>query len=228
MFQCEFARPTGFRLDAELACGEGITVLFGPSGSGKTTILNLIAGLIRPKSGRIQLHDRCLTDIRAGICLPPERRNVGLVYQDGCLFPHLTVKQNLEYGYRRQPQRRIDLHRLVETLEIGDLLARSPLTLSGGEKQRVALGRALLKSPDLLLLDEPLAALDEPLQARVIEYLKRIVHDFGVPALMVTHNVSHVHELAKSVIVIQQGRITATGEPDSVLPGCSSTVANDA
>lgn len=223
-FQCDLIHSPQFRLSAEFSCGAGITALCGPSGSGKTTILALIAGLLRPQAGRIQLNGRVLTDVAAGIQLPPERRNVGLVFQDGCLFPHLSVRQNLEYGWRRRTQRRGDVEHLVEVLEIGEFLNRAPLTLSGGEKQRVALGRALLQHPDFLLLDEPLTALDEPLQARVVAYLKRALREYAVPTLFVTHNLSHARELAESAWIIREGRIVAGGTPEDVL----ATIGADA
>lgn len=222
-FRCDLIRSPQFRLQAEFTCDEGVTALCGPSGSGKTTILSLIAGLARPQAGRIQLNDRVLTDAAAGIQLPPERRNVGLVFQDGCLFPHLTVRQNLEYGWRRRSQRRGDVEHLVEVLEIGEFLNRAPLTLSGGEKQRVALGRALLQHPDFLLLDEPLTALDEPLQARIVTYLKRALDEYAVPTLMVTHNLDHARELARAAWLIRDGKIVAGGAPDDVLAKTNRT-----
>jgi molybdate transport system ATP-binding protein len=207
-FACELTRPSGFRLAVEFACDDRMTALCGPSGSGKTTILSLIAGLVRPQAGLIRLNERVLTDTRAGIQLPPEQRGVGLVFQDGCLFPHLTVRENLEYGGRRQRTPRGDLDHLVDVLEIGGLLARAPLSLSGGEKQRVALGRALLRNPDILLLDEPLSALDDELQSKVIAHLKRVLAEYPVPTLFVTHQLAHVRELATAVLRIKDGAIT--------------------
>lgn len=216
-FHCELIRSPSFTLSARFECGKEVTALCGPSGSGKTSILSLIAGLLRPQSGRVQLNGRVLTDTAGGVFLSPERRNIGLVFQDGCLFPHLTVRQNLEYGWRRRTHRRGDVEHLVEVLEIGELLNRAPLTLSGGEKQRVALGRALLQHPEFLLLDEPLTALDEPLQARVLAYLKRALHEYAVPTLMVTHNLNHARELAQAAWMIRAGRIVAGGTPEEVL-----------
>jgi molybdate transport system ATP-binding protein len=212
-FQCDLVRRSGFKLAVEFSCGDGVTALCGPSGSGKTTILSLIAGLLRPAAGVIRLHEQVLVDTRAGVWLPPERRGVGCVFQDGCLFPHLTVRQNLEYGWRRQRPRPAGFEHLVEVLQIGDLLDRAPLTLSGGQQQRVALGRALLQRPRLLLLDEPLTGLDEPLQERVLAHLKRVLDEFAVPTLLVTHNAAHIDELARVRFHVKEGRIVPCGDP---------------
>lgn len=210
-FDCELVRRSGFRLAARFECEVGAAALSGPSGSGKSTILALIAGLLRPDAGTIRLDDHVLTDTRRGVFLGPESRNIGFVFQDDCLFPHLTVRQNLEYGWKRQRAARRDLQHIVEVLEIGELLERAPLTLSGGQKQRVALGRALLRGPQLLLLDEPLTGLDEPLQERILSYLKRALHDHAVPTLFVTHDSSHVDELAQCIVSIEHGMIVSCG-----------------
>ncbi len=212
-FRCRLTRPSGFRLSAEFECGDGVTALFGPSGSGKSTILSLIAGLIRPDEGFIRLKDRTLTDTAARCQLAPERRRVGLVFQDGCLFPHLTVRENLEYGWRRQRTRRGELQHLIDVLEIGELLPRSPRTLSGGQKQRVALGRALMQRPDLLLLDEPLAGMDEPLQDRVLAYLKPALLEQSVPTVIVTHAAEHVARLAQAVLHVRNGTVFEDEQP---------------
>src|SRR5262249_13542340 len=148
--------------------------LFGPSGSGKSTVFALIAGILRPQEGVIRLADRVLVDTAAGVCLPPERRHIGVVFQGHLLFPHLTVRSNLQYGRRVRHDRPMDLERVAEVLEIGALLDRRPGTLSGGQQQRVALGRALLRGPELLLMDEPLTGLDEGLKERVLTYLERV------------------------------------------------------
>lgn len=214
-FDCEFQRPGGFRLSAKFESGRGITTLFGPSGCGKTTILHLIAGLLRPDSGMICVNDRVLTDTTRKIELPPERRAIALVPQDDTLFPHLTVRRNLEFGWRRQLRRRIEPGRVIEALELGDLLDRPPRSLSGGQQRRVTLGRALLRNPDLLLLDEPLTGMDESLEARVLEYLKRVVVDFDVPTIIVTHSKAHLEELSTQVVLIRDGNVQAACAPTS-------------
>ncbi len=208
-FQCEFAYASGFRLDAAFETEPGVTALVGPSGSGKTTILSLIAGLLRPASGRIVLADRVLVDTQARVFLPPQRRRVGLVFQDRCLFPHLTVRRNLQYAQRRKPHRSIDFDAIVDILEIGALLDRRPQTLSGGQQQRVALGRALLAGPELLLLDEPLSGLDVPLQSRIIDFLKRLLSEYEIPALLVTHQAEQVESLASQIITLEHGHTVA-------------------
>ncbi|MBI1314687.1 ATP-binding cassette domain-containing protein [bacterium] len=209
-FQCEYIYESGFRVSAEFETSALVTALFGTSGSGKTTVLRLIAGLLRPRSGIIRLGDRVLTDIAGGINVPPEQRGIGLVFQDLYLFSHMSVRRNLEYGLRRAQTSRDNFSELVELLEIGDLLDRPPHTLSGGQKQRVALGRALLQSPQLLLLDEPLAALDRPLQDRILTYLKRVLDRYELPTILVTHDRSHVETLTQSVIELHDGQL-ATG-----------------
>src|SRR6185503_7433666 len=163
IFDCRHRYPAGFELEARFEAGAGVTALFGPSGSGKSTVLSIIAGMRRPDAGTVRLGDRVLFDAARGICLPPEKRGIGFVFQDLLLFPHLTVEANLRFGARRRPTRAIPFERVVEVLELGALLRRHPHTLSGGERQRTALGRAILRGPELLLLDEPLTALDEGL-----------------------------------------------------------------
>jgi molybdate transport system ATP-binding protein len=171
-FDCRHQYAGGFQVEATFTAGDGVTALFGPSGAGKSTILALLAGTLAPQAGKIQLAERVLVDTRAGILLPPERRQIGVVFQDHLLFPHLTVRQNLTFG-RRLGGRSIDFRRVVEILEIGAFLDRKPQTLSGGQRQRVALGRALLRGPQLLLMDEPMTALEESLKDRVLTYLER-------------------------------------------------------
>lgn len=218
-FQCRHRYPGGFELDMTLAMSQRFTALFGPSGSGKTSVLSMIAGFVRPQSGRIVLGQRVLLDTAAGVCLPPERRRVGVVYQDALLFPHLTVERNLRYGlrYRRRPGGQMDFARVVEVLEIGSLLERYPRNLSGGERQRVGLGRALLSGPELLLMDEPLASLDAPLKLKVLAYLERIVSQWNVPTLFVTHAQAEVRRAAQWVVVMHQGRLVTAGPPEQAL-----------
>jgi len=218
-FQCCHRYPSGFSLDVAFAIEHRFTALFGPSGSGKTSVLAMIAGFVRPQSGRIRLGDRTLLDTSARICLAPEFRQVGMVYQNSLLFPHLTVEANLRYGqrHRRRPHRQIDFCRVVEVLEVGPLLARYPYHLSGGERQRVALGRALASGPELLLMDEPLASLDSPLKARILAYLQRIVAEWEIPTLFVTHSQDEVRRAAAWALVIQRGNLIHAGAPEGAL-----------
>ncbi|NKB67683.1 MAG: molybdenum ABC transporter ATP-binding protein [Candidatus Latescibacteria bacterium] len=203
-----------FALDIDLTCPYPVTAVYGPSGAGKTTLLNAIAGLVRPDDGEIALDDKTLFSSANSIDLPPEQRRIGYVFQDDLLFPHLSVQGNLRYGFDRLPaaQRRFHLEQIVELLEIGPLLARKPAHLSGGEAQRVALGRALLTSPRLLLMDEPLASLDQGLKSRIIPYLRHIRADLGIPILYVSHAVAEILELTGQVIVLQGGQVVAHGD----------------
>jgi molybdate transport system ATP-binding protein len=208
-FDCRFAYDTGFRLDFAFDAGQGVTALVGPSGSGKTTVLNLIAGILRPTSGSIRLHDRILYDAASRVNLPPERREVGYVFQDYQLFPHLSVAENLRYGQRRVKSGAISYDKIVEILDLGEVVERAPYSLSGGQKQRVALGRALLRCPRLLLLDEPLSALDMELRASIAQYLARSIEEFKLPALLVTHDPHSVAALAHATIVMQNQAVRA-------------------
>ena len=171
-----------FTLDVAFNAPRGVTAIFGRSGSGKTTLINMIAGLVTPDAGQINLSDRMLFNHPHS--LPARSRKLGLVFQDARLFPHLTVEKNLTFGGRH------DHDRIVELLGLGALLARKPVDLSGGEKQRVALGRALMSNPDMLLLDEPLAALDAPRKAEILPYLEQLRNDFGMPMIYVSHAMS--------------------------------------
>jgi molybdate transport system ATP-binding protein len=208
-FACALTYPGGFTLDAAFATDADLTVLSGPSGSGKTTILSLIAGLRRPRRGVIRLGDAVLFDADRHVNLPPERRRVGYVFQEHLLFPHLSARRNLEYGWRRRPPdaQAVDFGRVVEVLELGDVLDRMPHTLSGGQKQRVALGRALLCGPRLLLLDEPLAGVDDELKGRVLDYVEQVLREWRVPTLYVTHNAAEVARLARRVVRVEGGRV---------------------
>ena len=211
-FELEFERA-GFRLAAAAAFGAGATGLCGPSGSGKSTLLALIAGLLRPQRGRLVLGDDVLVDTRANLHVPAWRRHVALVFQDGQLFPHMTVRENLLYGYRRRaPQaRRLHLEQVLALLEIGPLLARRPAQLSGGERQRVALGRALLCSPRLMLLDEPLASLDARLKQQILPFLRRVKDESGIPLLYVSHVPEEVAYIADRVLQMERGHIVEPG-----------------
>lgn len=207
-----------FDLDVTIQAPAGVTALFGRSGSGKTTIINAVAGLIRPDQGHIRLGDQVLFDSRLAINLPPHRRRIGYVFQDARLFPHLTVRQNLTYGRWFAPKGAgPSFDHIVDLLGIGPLLARRPGTLSGGEKARVAIGRALLSNPQLLALDEPLAALDEPRKAEILPYLERLRDDLRLPILYVSHAMSEVARLADTVVLIEAGRVTATGTTAEML-----------
>ncbi|PYV15814.1 MAG: molybdenum ABC transporter ATP-binding protein [Acidobacteria bacterium] len=206
-FRCQHRYPSSFVLDAEFDTEEGVTALFGPSGSGKSTVLALIAGILRPQMGLIRLGDRVLLDTARGIDVPPEQRQVALVFQDHLLFPHLSVEGNLRFGLKRRPARFIDLKRVVEVLELRGLLRRSPQTLSGGERQRVALGRALLRGPELLLMDEPLAALDASLKSRILDYLGQSFAEWRIPTVFVSHDVSDTRRIATHIVALDFGKI---------------------
>jgi molybdate transport system ATP-binding protein len=209
----------GFTLDAAFDAPAGVTVLFGRSGSGKTTIVNAVAGLLRPEGGRIAVDGRVLTDTEARVWLPPHRRRLGTIFQEGRLLPHLTVRQNLRYGAWFAPRdaRREDMDRVVEMLGIGHLLDRRPGALSGGEKQRVAIGRALLSAPAAILADEPLAALDEARKAEILPYFERLRDEVAVPILYVSHAASEVARLATTVVALEAGRVVAQGPAAEVL-----------
>jgi len=191
----------------------GVTALFGPSGAGKTSIVNMIAGLIAPDRGRIALDDTVLFDSAARINLPPHRRRIGYVFQEGRLFPHLSVAQNLDYGrwiggFDPDAAERA---RIVDLLDIGALLGRRPGRLSGGERQRVAVGRALLMKPRLLLLDEPLASLDRARKLEILPYLARLRDEAKVPMIYVSHQAGEILRLASQVVRIEDGRVLAVG-----------------
>lgn len=209
---------TDFTLKVNLDLRSRVTALFGPSGAGKTSLLDLVAGLRRAKSAFIQLDSLVLVDTAAGVFLPARRRGIGYVPQDLALFPHLSVRQNLLYGYRSTASRHglFTFQHIVDVLEIGPLVDRGVTQLSGGEKQRVALARALLTSPRLLLLDEPLASLDPTLRARVIPYLTRVRDEFRVPMLYVTHDRSEVLTLADDLVVLVKGAVAQTGPVEAV------------
>jgi molybdate transport system ATP-binding protein len=208
-----------FRLDVEFAVPEGgVTALFGPSGSGKTTLINMIAGLLRPEAGRIVVNGAPVFDSQAGVDIAPHRRRIGTIFQEGRLFPHLTVRANLVYGMNRTPpaQRYVGLDQVVDMLGIGDLLTRRPATLSGGEKQRVAIGRALLASPRLLLMDEPLAALDAARKAEILPFIERLHRDIQVPVIYVSHAMDEVLAIADTMALMAEGRVVAVGPVEEV------------
>lgn len=209
----------GFRLDAVFSCEGGVTALFGQSGAGKTTLVNAIAGLLRPRRGRIELDGETLFDAAQGVHVPARRRRFGYVFQEGRLFPHLTVRQNLTYSriFRRGRAAPGGFNRVVELLGLGDLLHRRPGDLSGGERQRVALGRALLSDPRALLLDEPLASLDAHRKEEVLRYIELMRDEIKVPVIYVSHAVEEVVRLADTVVLMSQGRVVAVGEVEEIM-----------
>ncbi|MBV8131180.1 MAG: molybdenum ABC transporter ATP-binding protein [Alphaproteobacteria bacterium] len=212
-------RLGAFELDIHFRSGRGLTALFGRSGAGKTSVVNVIAGLVRPQRGRILVDGSMLIDTERGIRAPAHRRRVGYVFQEDRLFPHLTVRQNLLFGRWFSPgfTRAARLDDVVDLLGIGALLERRPGRLSGGEKQRIAIGRALLASPRLLLMDEPLASLDARRKEEIIPYIERLRDQAGVPIVYVSHAVAEVTRLASTIVLISEGRVRAVGPLQEVL-----------
>ena len=206
-FHCRHRYPSGFQLDARFATNRQVTGLTGPSGGGKTTVLSLIAGLLKPHSGTICVGDEILTDTSTNICLRPEQRKIGMLFQDQNLFPHLNVRANIKYGLRRRRHPGIDLDRIVHTLELEELLGRYPRTLSGGQQQRVALARALASNPRLLLLDEPLTSVEADLREKITDFVERVINEFEIPTIVVSHNFELIQRLASDVVVIDQGQV---------------------
>ncbi len=221
----DITHPFGdFTLKVAFEAPGGITALFGQSGTGKTTVVNAVAGLLRPKAGRITLSDEVLFDASAGICLPLHKRRLGYVFQDGRLFPHMSVRQNLSYGLRFAQkstqggtQDRPAVAEVADMLGITGLLERPPGALSGGEKQRVAIGRALLSRPRMLLMDEPLAALDTARKEEILPYLERLRDQTDIPMLYVSHSVAEVARLATTVVVLEDGHVARLGTAERVL-----------
>ncbi len=207
----------GFTLDLAFDAPPGLTALFGRSGSGKTTIVNAVAGLLRPDHARITSGGNLLTDTATRLHLPPHRRRIGYVFQEARLFPHLTVRQNLTYGRWFAPPCPDDLPRITDLLGLAPLLDRRPAALSGGERARVALGRAILSNPALLLMDEPLASLDEQRKAEILPYLERLRDETRLPILYVSHSAAEVARLANTLVLIDAGRITRAGPADTLL-----------
>ena len=215
------ARPdsASFSLELEFQAAAGVTVLFGPSGSGKTLTLDLIAGFERPDDGRILLDDEILFDGAAAVCLAPQSRNCGYVFQDYALFPHMTLRQNLEFAAERRP--RLERHRrvneMLDKFRLGDAAGRRPHEVSGGQRQRCSIARALIGAPKLLLFDEPAQGLDAPLRAEFYEVLRQVRADFKTPMLLVTHSLDECFELGEEMLVLREGRLVQSGAPRAIL-----------
>src|SRR3954471_17908827 len=212
-------RRDGFSLDAQFEVPTpGVVALFGRSGCGKTTAINIISGLLAADSAYIELDGHVLTDTTAGLAIPPEQRRIGYVFQDGRLFPHMSVLRNLEYGLERTSASRlaITVDQIVSLLGLDQLLQRQPYQLSGGERQRVSLGRALLSQPALLLLDEPLAALDAARRVEVLPYLERLRDNLSIPMVYVSHQFDEVLQLATHVVLMDAGHVVAQGSLSEV------------
>ncbi len=219
MLEVDIEKTLGrFTLTARFESTGGVTALFGRSGAGKSTLVNAIAGLVRPDRGAIRLDDRDLFDAGRAINVPVRRRGIGYVFQEGRLFPHYSVRGNLMYGRRRTPRRQRwgSFDQIVEMLGIGDLLQRRPASLSGGEKQRVAIGRALLQSPRLLLMDEPLASLDPARKEEILPYIERLRDAMKLPIVYVSHSVDEVTRLADTLVLLAEGRTVASGTVNEV------------
>ncbi|MGA8400527.1 MAG: molybdenum ABC transporter ATP-binding protein [Stellaceae bacterium] len=213
-------RLGAFTLDAEFASEGGLTALFGRSGAGKTSLVNAIAGLIRPDRGHVAIDGEVLTDTATGRFVPAHRRRVGYVFQEGRLFPHLNVRQNLAYGRWFAPKMGIsgsDFDQVVGLLGIAHLLARRPANLSGGEKQRVAIGRALLARPRVLVMDEPLASLDDSRRHEIFPYIERLRDEMRVPIVYVSHSVPEVARLATTLVVLSDGQVAAIGPTAEIM-----------
>lgn len=194
---------------------QGVTAILGVSGAGKSTLINLINGLIKPDQGKISLNDVTLVATKQNIFVPPEQRNIGTVFQDALLFPHLRVIKNLTYGAKNINRQKFD--EIINVLNINHLLKRYPAMLSGGEKQRVAIGRALLTNPKLLLMDEPLSALDMPRKKELLNYIDTLVNEFKVPIIYVTHNINEVKRIANYVVILEQGKLLTHGNTHNIL-----------
>jgi molybdate transport system ATP-binding protein len=214
MLRVDIAKKLGeFALEASFTSEGRVTGLFGASGAGKTSLINIIAGLLKPDRGVVTLDGETLDDTADGVHVPPYRRRIGYVFQDARLFPHLDVRHNLDYGRRMNglAEDPAQHTRIVDLLDIGALLKRRPGQLSGGERQRVAFGRALLSRPRLLLLDEPLGALDEGRKLEILPYLVRLRDEAGIPMVYVSHDAAELRQLATQIVMLRGGHITAFG-----------------
>jgi molybdate transport system ATP-binding protein len=215
MLRVDVSKQLGeFKLEASFQSQGRVTGLFGASGAGKTSLVNMIAGLLKPDRGSIAIDGDLLDDTAAGVHVPPHRRRIGYVFQDARLFPHLDVRANLDYGRRMSgladdPAQRA---RVTELLAIGGLMDRRPGQLSGGERQRIALGRALLSKPRLLLLDEPLGSLDEQRKVEILPYLIRLRDEANVPMVYVSHDPAELRQLATQIVMLRRGQVTQFGD----------------
>jgi molybdate transport system ATP-binding protein len=221
MLRVDITKKLGeFSLEASFTSEGRVTGLFGASGAGKTSLINMIAGLLKPDRGIIAIDGETLDDTDKGVHVPAHRRRIGYVFQDARLFPHLNVGQNLDYGRRmnRLAEDPAQRKRVTDLLDIGHLLDRRPGKLSGGERQRVALGRALLSKPRLLLMDEPLGSLDEGRKVEILPYLVRLRDEANVPMVYVSHDAAELRQLATQIVMLRGGRVTALGGV-KVLPG---------
>ena len=209
-------RFSNLNIDANFESDAGVTALFGRSGCGKTTIVNMLAGLNSPDSGYIEVNGTVLFDNKDKINIAPEKRRIGYVFQEARLFPHMTVKANLEYGVKHHPPSDISFDQVVEMLGIVDLLPRKPQKLSGGEQQRVAIGRALLSNPSLLLMDEPLANLDMARKAEILPFIERLCEETSLPIVYVSHSMDEVLRLADTMVLMDLGKTIACGAVEDV------------
>lgn len=216
MLELDFSQTLGnLKLEVDVSLpGKGISAVFGLSGAGKTSLINVISGLTKPDKGKIILNGRTLVDSERGLFIAPQKRHIGYVFQDARLFPHYSVKGNLQYGMPSAMLPQFDA--IVELLGISHLLKRYPFTLSGGEKQRVAIGRALLTQPELLLMDEPLAALDLPRKQELMPYLEKLSQQVNIPIIYVTHSIEEIIRLASQLLLLERGKVIACGELESV------------
>ncbi len=226
MLRVDVSKQLGeFKIEARFESEGRVTGLFGSSGAGKTSLINMIAGLLRPDRGSIAIDGEVLDDAAAGLHIPAYRRRIGYVFQDLRLFPHLDVRENLDYGRRmnRLPDDAVRRARVTDLLDIGSLMDRRPGKLSGGERQRIALGRALLAQPRLLLLDEPLGSLDEERKEEILPYLVRLRDEAGIPMVYVSHDAAELRQLATQIVMLKRGQVTAFGGVE-VLPAIPPTV----
>lgn len=209
----------GFSLDLEFQAAAGVTVLFGPSGSGKTLVLDAIAGFVRPEEGRILLDDDLLFDGATGVHLSPQARNCGYVFQNYALFPHMSLRENLMFAAERRP--RLERHRrvneMLETFRLAEAAGRKPHEVSGGQRQRCSIARALIVAPKVLLLDEPGTGLDAPLRAEFYEVLRQVRGDFKTPVVLVTHDLDECFELGEEMLILRDGKIVQSGPPRKIL-----------
>jgi len=217
-----------FALDLSASFGDGVTGIYGPSGSGKTSLLHLLAGLIKPQSGRIRINSRMLSEPEKGIWLPPEKRNIGFVFQEGRLFPHLSVQQNLLFAKNRKRGGRLSVRfdDVVAMLEIDHLLKKQPGFCSGGERQRVAIGRALLSNPEVLLMDEPFSAVDVNLRQQILPFIQRVAQNYRIPMVIVSHDLPDILKLTDQLALVREGKIIGHGAyHDLVLqPACQTVL----